>query len=358
MTVAKPSVVFLYVRIQGSLLDRRDGQVHGPYVGSSKGTGFFINPNGDIATATHVVIPTDDDVHNALVDRYIISVTGTQLATNSSTFQTYVNNTQPENVSFSLRVITQSMPIPGNATNDDLERLGLPATMLASSPVAALDISIIHVNRTNQPSLLLHQGGSPPNNESLALMGYPQMAPTFSTAPEVDFGLLTGVLAVGSALPPGVGVLPKQATAIVTNAYSEHGVSGGPGVDSQAHVVGLVSFGSETGTPIFLVSADDVSGVLARAGITNALGDGDQQWRNAVAAVQRGDQPAAVADLRSCIAESPDNSGCHDQLNQLTSSSSTGGGAPIVLIIIGAIVLLLLIGAAVWYLRPAHSAYD
>ena len=356
--IAKPSVVFFYVQIQGSLLDHRDGQVHGPYTSSSKGSGFFVNPSGDIVTATHVVAPTDDDVHTALVDRYIIAVTGNQLAINNPTFIAYMNATQSENVSFSIRVITQSMNIPGSASNDDLERLGLPATVVASSPVAALDTSIVHINRTKQPAVLLHQGESPPNSESLALMGYPQMAPTFSTAPEIDFGLLTDVRAVGSTLPPGVGVLPKQATVIVTNAYSEHGVSGGPGINSQVQVVGLVSFGATAGTPIFLVSANDISGVLLKAGVTNALGDGDQQWRNGVAAQQRGDQSAAIHAYRTCLDESPDNTGCRQLLTQLTSSSSSGG-PPVVLIIVGAIVLVLLItGASVWFFRSVEPDYD
>ena len=352
VTIAKPSVVFLYVQITGSLLDHRDGQVHGPYTSSSKGSGFFISPNGDIVTATHVVTPTDDDVHTALVDRYVIAVTGNQLATNNPTFTAYVNATQPENVSIDIRVVTQSMTIPGNATNDDLERLGLPATILAQSPVANLDTSVIHVNRTKQPAILLHEGETAPAKQSMALMGYPQMAPTFSTAPEIDFGIVSDVRAVGSALPPGVGALPTKATVIVSSAYSEHGVSGGPGIDTQAQVVGLVSFGAVAGTPIFLVSADDISGIVAKSGVTNSLSDADQQWRNGVAAQQRGDQSTAIADFRTCINESPDNTGCHQQLAQLTSNSSSGSGPPIVLIVIGAVVLVVVIvGGVGWYLR-------
>jgi hypothetical protein len=359
VAIAKPSVVFLYVGIQGSLLDHRDGQVHGPYTSSSKGTGFFINPNGDIVTATHVVTPTDDDVHTALVDRYIIGQTGNQLPANNPTFITYMNATQSVNVSFDVRVITQAMSIPGNATNDDLERLGLPGTILAQSPVADLDTSVIHVNRTRQPAVLLHQGEVAPAQQSMALVGYPQMAPTFSTAPEVDFGLVSDVRAVGNNLPPSVGVLPQKATVVVSSAYSEHGVSGGPGVDTQAQVLGLVSFGAAAGTPIFLVSADNISGVAAEAHVTSTLADADQQWRNGVAAQQRGDQPAAKDAFRRCIDESPDNTGCRSSLAQLTSNSSSGGGPPIVLIIIGAIVLVLLIvGGGMWWFRTAEPDYD
>ena len=358
VTIAKPSVVFLYVQITGSLLDHRDGQVHGPYTTSSKGSGFFINPNGDIVTATHVVTPTDDDIHTALVDRYIIAVTGSQLATNTPTFTAYMNATQSENVTTDIRVVTQSMNIPGNASNDDLDRLGLPATILAQSPVASLDTSVIHINRARQPAVLLHQGETAPAHQSMALMGYPQMAPTFSTNPEIDFGTVSDVRAVGSALPPGVGTLPTRATVIVSSAYSEHGVSGGPGIDTQAHVVGLVSFGAVAGTPIFLVSADDIAGVVAKAGVASSLSDADQQWRNGVAAQQKGDHSAASADFRKCIDESPDNTGCHQQLAQLTSGSSSTGGTPIVPIIIGAIVLVaVIVGAAAWYLRRPEDEY-
>lgn len=354
-TIAEPSVVFLYVRIQGSLLDHRDGQVHGPYVSSSKGSGFFVNASGDIVTATHVVTPTNDDVHQALVDRYIIAVTGNQLATNDPAFLAYMRATDVNSVSLDVRVITQALHIPGNATDDDLERLGLPATVVASTAVADLDVSVIHVSRTQQPALLLHQGETPPNNESLVLLGYPQMAPVFSTTPEIDFGLLTDVRAVGSSVPPNAGVLPRQATVIQTSAYSEHGVSGGPGVDSQAQVVGLVSFGAAAGTPIFLVSAEDISGVLSKAGVSNTLSNADQRWRSGVAAQQRGDRSASIADYRACLDASPDNTGCRSSLARLTSNASSSG-PPVLLIVIVVLAALLGIAAAAWWFRGRPEA--
>ena len=352
MTIARPSVVFLYVQITGSLLDHRDGQVHGPYTSSSKGTGFFVNGNGDIVTATHVVSPTADDIQTALVDRYIVAVTGTQLATNNPTFLAYMQSTVVQNVTLDVRVITQAMNIPGDATNDDLDRLGLPATTLASTPVPAFDVSVIHVDKTHEPAVLIHQGEVPPNNASVVLIGYPQMAPTFSTAPDTTFGQLTQVISVGSTLPlpAGTATVPRQATVVVTNAYSEHGVSGGPGVNEQDEVVGLVSFGAIAGSPIFLVSANDINGVLSKAGVTNALSDGDQQWRSGVAAQQRGDSSAAGADYRRCLDETPDNTGCKQSLASLTSSGSSGG-APIGLIIAGVVVVVLLLGAAGWWFR-------
>ncbi|MGH7685710.1 MAG: trypsin-like peptidase domain-containing protein [Candidatus Dormibacteria bacterium] len=360
MTVAKPSVVFLYVRIQGSLLDHRDGQVHGPYTSSSKGSGFFINASGDIVTATHVVSPTADDIQTALVDRYIIAVTGTQLATNNPTFLAYMQSTVVQNVTLDVRAITQAMNIPGAATDDDLYRLGLPATTLASTPVPAFDVSIIHVDKTREPAVMIHQGEVPPNSASVVLIGYPQMAPTFSTAPDTTFGQLTQVINVGSTLPlpTGNAQVPRQATVVVTNAYSEHGVSGGPGINEQDEVVGLVSFGALAGTPIFLVSANDINAVLAKAGVTNTLSDGDQQWRSGVAAQQRGDNGAAGADYRRCLDETPDNTGCKQSLASLTSNSSSGG-APIGLIIGVVLVAVLLLGAAGWWFfgRP-EPEYD
>jgi hypothetical protein len=358
MAIARPAVVFLYVQIQGSLLDHRDNQVHGPYISSSKGSGFFVNPDGDIATATHVVSPTATDVKTALVDRYIIAVTGNQLPSNNPSFQGYMQSTDVQNVSFDVRVITQAMHIPGNATNDDLERLGLPATIVASSPVDATDVSVIHVNRSAQPSLLLRSGVPPKNNESLALMGYPQMAPTFSVVPDVDYGLLTDVQSTASINAPGVADLPRAATVFVTSAYSEHGDSGGPGIDTQARAVGLVSFGALSGTPIFLVSADNIAAVLAQGHVANVLGDADQKWRAGAAAQQRGDVSAALADYRACAAASPDNTGCAHGIAQLTSTKGSGG-PPLALIIGGAAALLVIVAlTAVLFLRRPESELD
>lgn len=358
MTIARPAVVFLYVQIQGSLLDHRDGQVHGPYTSSSKGSGFFINPNGDIATATHVVSPTGTDVKTALVDRYVLAVTGSQLATNDPRFLAYMQATDVQNVSFDVRVITQAMHIPGNATNDDLERLGLPATIAASSPVDSLDVSVIHVNRSSQPAVLLRTGGQPQSDESLALMGYPQMAPTFSVTPEVDYGLMTQAESAGTVRIPAQGDLPREATVYVTSAYSEHGDSGGPGIDTQARAVGLVSFGAVTGTPIFLVSADNIAAVLGQGKVTNSLSDADQRWRAGVAAQQRGDTTTALADYRACVAASPDNTGCQEGIVQLNAAHNSGGGPPLAPILGGAAALVVIAVIAVLFWRRPASDVD
>lgn len=355
--IARPSVVFIYVQIVGSLLDHRDGQVHGPYTTNVKGSGFFVNPNGEIATATHVVSPTATDTKTNLVATYITAVTGNQLATNSAGFQAYMQATDVQNVTYDVRVITQAMHIPGKATDADLERLGLPATIVASSPVDSEDVAIIHVNRSAQPALLVRSGVSPSPNESLALMGYPQMAPTFSVTPDVDYGLLTDVQSTASINAPAGIDLPRQATVYVTSAFAEHGDSGGPGVDTQARAVGLVSFGAQTGTPIYLVSADNIAGVLAQAHVSNTLSDADRRWRAGAAAHQRGDNSTALADYRACVAASPDNTGCRQGIAQLTSTTS-GGSPALALIIGGAAALLLIIVIALLFARRPVSDYE
>lgn len=353
VATTQPSVVFIFVRISGSLFDSRDGTVHGPLVASSKGTGCFVNPDGTIVTATHVVIPAAADIKVALVDRYIVATTGSQLETTSAGFAAFMAATSVRDVTLTPRVITQGMTIPPGAGDDDLFRLGRPAVMVAASPITATDISVIAINGRDEPATLLQSGPVPTLGVPVGLIGYPRMSPRFSVAPSFTVGPLTfvghGSSSIGLATnTPNVA---NDATVLGTDAFAEHGDSGGPGVDEQAHVIGLVSFGADSGQPIFLVSAADIAGVLAAAHRRNALGAADQRWRSGLAASDRGSLHTALADFQACAASSPDNSGCRSWAQRTRAQLAAASSGPITAFVVIGLAAVGLLMVVTWWRR-------
>jgi len=346
VTIAEPSVVYILVRITGSLLDSRDGLVHGPLQASSKGTGWFVNPGGAIVTATHVVAPGDDDVKVALVDRYIVSLTGTQLATTSSGFAAYMAATAVHDVSFSIRVITQGMVVPRTPTDDDLFRVGRPALVLASSSQTSTDISVIGVTGHDEPASLLAAPPPPPVGAAVGIIGYPRMAPLFSVTPTYTYGpvVFVGHGSASTGLPSDstTAGVASDATVVGTDAFAEHGDSGGPAVDDQGRVIGLVSFGAVTGRPIFLVSAADIDMVLADAHQANALGPADQQWRAGLTEYDAADLTRALNDFRACAAASADNSGCRVWAARLAATKVATPAPPLLPLTLGAALAVVL----------------
>lgn len=335
VTIARPSLVFLYVRITGRVTDTRDGRVHGPFVTSFKGSGWFVDGNGGIATATHVVDPTAEAIHGALVDRYIVSLTGAS-ATTTAEFNTYMAATAARDTTVAIRVITQDMHVPATATNDDLFRIGLPATLVASSPTTSRDVAVIRVDSHGDPVLQLADMATLRPGQPLGLVGYPPMAPLFSTAPSFSYGSLTSTQHGSASIPirrdASTFGIDADATLVATDAYAEPGDSGGPGVDDGGMAVGLVSFGALTGHPIFLVSSTDIAAVMSGAGVVNVLGPADRQWRDGVAAFGRGDYAAALSSFRSCSAAGPVNVGCSTWIGRAEARLTvpSGGLSPLV----------------------------
>ncbi|MDQ6846707.1 MAG: serine protease [Candidatus Dormibacteraeota bacterium] len=363
VAIAAPSVVFVVVRITGSVLESRDGLLHGPLVATSKGTGWFVNPAGVFVTATHVVAPSPDDVKVALVDRYIVAITGAQLTTDSPQFAAYLAATTVRNAVFSVRVITQGMQVPPGVSDAELFSTGRPATVLASSPISSTDVSVLAISGRDEPAVLVSTS-STPVGAPLGIIGYPKMSPSFSVTPTYTFGQLTsfshGSEGIGLPSDATTAGIAADATVLGVDAYAEHGDSGGPAVDEQARADGLVSFGSVTGQPIFLVSSADISRVLSGAHQVNALGPSDRAWRAGLAAYDSGALRAALDDFRSCTAISQDNTGCRSWSTRVAGELApshpgppwvtlTAGGA-------GLLVLIVVLAVALPRWRRARAA--
>jgi S1-C subfamily serine protease len=142
----------------------------------------------------------------------------------------------------------------------------------------------------------------------MAAIGYPassERGTAITVTPTVTLGVMRRQLSGDADAPAGAGARLLQFSASV-----EHGDSGGPGVDSEGNVQGMVSFGDVERNESFLVSATEIRTVLMRTGARNVLGPADRLYRAAVRSQESGDSRAAASLLSQCRELNPSNVYC------------------------------------------------
>jgi S1-C subfamily serine protease len=360
--VASPSVVLIEFKAQAYLNDNRDGKAYGPFKLGYSGTGFFVSSDGYIATASHLAALTNDQIKNAMVETYLtgdVNQAGCQAAGNCPAMMDkyragYQAATSLSELQSTLTIYTQDM----NAASQDT--VGLPAQLKSSSPFGQSDIAIIKVNAENEPVLPLGSASSVQSQDPVSIIGYPSVSNTGAQTllvPTVTTGSITA-LKQGSAdigLAPGVNIYQTDATI-------EFGNSGGPAINENGQVVGLVSFGlydSGGGAGKFLISVKEIQDQVRQAGASNALGQIDHLWRQGLSYFDQHRYVKANAAFQQCVALNKVQVGCvQDQqkaaglLSQDEEAKYAPAGAPVGLIlgIVGGVILLVIAGLGAMFL--------
>jgi serine protease Do len=356
--IAAPSAVTIHYHAEAYLNDNRDGKSYGPYQDDAWGSGFFISSDGYIATAAHLAALTNDQVKNDLVEVYLqddAENAGCKAAGNCTAVMDkyragYQKATQLSELQTQTEVFTQDM----NAASKDTH--GLPAQLKASSPDGQADIAILKVNGDNEPILPLGSASSVQSQDPISVIGYPGVGDTSAQTllvPTVTSGSITA-LKQGSAdfgLAPGVSIYQ-------TDAAIEHGDSGGPGINQDGQVVGLVSFGGGNAT-YFLISVKEIRDQAKQAGADNNLGQIDRLWRQGLTYFDQHRYVKAKAVFDQCVTLNKVQVGCaqyatkaagllsKDEESKYTSSLPTGliagiGGGILLLLILGAVLFVVL----------------
>lgn len=259
------------------------------YPFQTSGTGSFISAQGDILTADHVVNPTPDvayqlaaqDVANYInqTQRPAQPVSATDVFNQLATGQlaSTPQYSQVENIVF----LSTAFSGPLNATNFQ----NIPASQYArvdkivkQTSFDATDTAIVHVSgMNNMPMLQLGDPAGVQQQDKLTIIGFPGNG-DLNNDPT---GLLT--LSINqiyvSAIKPNNG-----ATVIQVGGNVERGDSGGPALNANGQVVGVVSFGvadSGGGATSFLQTSSTAKQLIQQAGISTAPGPLQQAWSKA-----------------------------------------------------------------------------
>ncbi|HEV2239393.1 MAG TPA: trypsin-like peptidase domain-containing protein [Ktedonobacterales bacterium] len=260
----------------------------GSYDLAGTGSGAFISANGDILTADHVVHVPDDEVAlfaaQDIAD--VLNHAGTYdpgcAATVPVTATDIINGNFPINftahVLDSRTIVWQSTAFTGKPPSNVIkEATNFPATLVTSSSFTAMDIAIIHVNLTDTPSIALGDSDQVGVEDPLTVIGFPGNGDVNDNA--INF--LTP--SVNNVNVSAVKVSDDNSQLLQVGGNVEHGDSGGPVLDANGHVVGIVSFaGPDTpGDTSFLRTSNNALLLARDKSLNLAPGQFQTRWAHA-----------------------------------------------------------------------------
>src|SRR5215216_2211415 len=279
---SKPAVVRIIDGALGQILFAPPGispQVYNVQA-ISFGSGFFISSNGYIATNAHVVSMTHDGEDKAKQTLFWQLVQ--QIA------QRYGKDPRSINTNFidqhsqlqSFQIVHHVIIPDGTALPFEIKQYGAPT---GEGNDQGKDVAVIKIEVKNAPILKMADSEKVQLQDHVTVVGYPGAADTFNS------GLLNSKSALEATINDGKISAKKQATSgapiLQTSAAATHGNSGGPVLNDNNEVIGLLTFrgdtvnGQEVSGFSFIVPSNTVMEYVKSAGASNELGPTDTLFR-------------------------------------------------------------------------------
>jgi serine protease Do len=275
---SKPAVVRIIDGAAGQILFQPPGYQGQVYNVSAiaLGSGCFISSNGYIATNAHVVSMTHDGEDKAKQTLFyqLVQQIAKQYNKDPRTINTQFIDQYSQLQSFQ---IFHHVIIPdGSAFPFEIKQYGAPT---GESNDQGKDVAVIKIEVKNAPVLKVGDSDKVQLQDHVTVIGYPGAADTFNS------GTLSQRSALEATINDGKISARKQATSgapiLQTNTAATHGNSGGPVLNDQNEVIGLLTFrgdtvnGQEVSGFSFIVPSNTVMEYVKAAGATNAEGPTD-----------------------------------------------------------------------------------
>jgi S1-C subfamily serine protease len=309
--IVRPGVVYIETEWEGWVRDKRDGLLwdSDSVYFVNRCTGFVTSEDGYIVTAGHCVDPGMEGaaplfyetIAQRLVDAGVI---------------------EPEQYADAVTVISENSEIEGLAAGDPVIRnvyvqrgvavSGLttgeafPARVIDVSAVSNGDVAVLKVDESDLPAVEMAPEGDLSVGTSILAVGYPGSADDISDS-TLEPSNTEGKI---SNLRTEAGVPFYE-----TNAAMTGGMSGGPVVNMDGQVIGLVSHGpaGESQGFNFIAASSLITEMLSRNGVTYALSDLDVQYREALEHYYAGRYGDAIETFDAVLARVP----AHQQAQEL-----------------------------------------
>ena len=268
-------------------------QTGDPYSVELSGSGAFISSHGDILTADHVVNPP----HDASLSQYLdtlaapdvaayVNQHGTQQVTKDQVATALQNNAIASDPQYSPAVSEAffSTAYTGPLTATSFQNV--PAeihskidTIEKESPVDQRDTAIVHVARTDTPSIALGDSTAVQQQDELTIIGFPGNGDVGSSPTSV----LTS--SINKIIVSSLKTTDNNAPVIQVGGNVEHGDSGGPALNSSGKIVGIVSFGTANpnspGSTSFLQASSSAQGLIQSLNLDTTPGAFQKAWSQA-----------------------------------------------------------------------------
>lgn len=327
------------------------------------GSGFFISSSGYIATNAHVVSTThegEDKAKETLFAQLIGQVAKYYNKDPSSFDRNTVNYIYTRSKLTGYKLYHHVIIPDGSVFPFEIKQFGAPT---GESNDQGKDVAIVKIEVKNAPVLLLGNSDNLKLQDHVTVIGYPGAADTFNTGTldsksQLEASITDGKLSARKASTSGAPILQVSAPAT-------HGNSGGPCLNDQHEVIGLLTFRGDTvnGQEVtgfsFVVASNTVLEYVKSAGAPNELGVLDRDYREGLDLYwgaqyskaipkfeqvkrlfpQHSEVDRLLQSSQQAIAEGKDRSG----FSAVSTGWLVGGVAVILFLIIAVIVIAVVV---------------
>jgi hypothetical protein len=223
----------------------------------------------------------------------------------------------------------------------------LPARVVDFRPLGQGDVGLLKIELGNKSIPVAELAPTQPQvGDPILAVGYPA-----STDNVTDFTLVPAVKSgTISALQTW-----KTQPLLQISAPTSAGMSGGPTVDLQGRVVGVISFKptEEQQAFNFISPVQALNEMIKGHGVDAKLGPADTAFRNGLNDLNNGKYTEAIDNMNTALALSPDYPGARDlqrqavQLRSQAGDTPSGSGAKAWMFVAAFVVIAALIGGGV-----------
>lgn len=336
--LARPAVVFVEVDWHGWVRDPRTGEVFGGtagYQATTSCSGVVVHEDGYVATAGHCVDPGALGGAGVLIDLAVAELAelgrvGDRAAAAAQLAEhAIVEGAEPDS-----RLVRDVRVTRVVGTSDIPRRDVAPATVVDLFTPDTGDVALLKVPRDRLPVLRLADDDARPSGTPILAVGFPA-AVDRATDPSTEPTNKNGQISARR----GIGGNPYYEISAAASA----GMSGGPLVDMDGRVLGLVTAAPEGETQSFnlATASTSVLKLLRRNEIEAAPSATDRNFTAGLEHYFAGDYAEAVEFFDAVLAAVPDHRQAWEYRG-LAAERETGGVNLLVLlaIVCGAVALL------------------
>jgi S1-C subfamily serine protease len=340
------------------------------------GSGAFISANGDIVTAAHVVNVSQNDLSALLIQaaapdiaQAIDDANPPQPVTTQDIENKLINdpNTWQGIYQTQQSAVYLSSQYAGSTNATSLDELqSFPVTTLAQFTSDQSDLTLLHVDGLkDMPTIPLGDSSQVFQGDTLTIIGYPGSADlTASDGTIMPNDFLTS--SVNTVTVSAIKTEVSGLQVIQVGGNVEQGDSGGPALNADGQLVGVVSFANTSqdnqGETSFLQMVNNAKLMIHQAGIKTTQDAFDQRWAaayDACASSASGHWHAAYQQYLQIARLYPDFKGVQLYLNytkaQAAHEPAPGITLPAWALALIAVVVLALVLAIVLVIRRRRS---
>ncbi|MEU8389664.1 trypsin-like peptidase domain-containing protein [Micromonospora sp. NPDC048843] len=362
LAVAGPSMVFVEVMFTGYVRNKAGGALldKAPVTFSRRCSGVVVQHEGYVLSNSQCVQPTPDvlvgGALNAVANRLVAE--GSLQAKDISTYTRSRLSTsvltganagdQPE-----TRLYGQLNIAKGEVTDSP----AIAGTVVRALPIEAGNVALIKLEQKNLPTSELNTSASVSPETSLLVLGYGTTDTSFRAATYTVVSKTVTVTGIDSSTPLNPYRINED-----LGLYSRGGIA----IDPSGRVVGMLD--NDVLRPDkanrLVVPVSAMTALLQAAGVTNALGKADNQYRSGLDAYFAGDESTAIARFDEAARNSPTNllaqSYRQAAVDSRGSDDDSGGSSwavPVIAAAGGALAVAIVVAVAMLLARRRNSRF-